>query len=336
MRITLFFVLSLILVAQTAAQDKWQQALNLEGKWKFSIGDKAAWSARAYNDVEWESVYVPSPWEDQGFHGYDGYAWYRKSFNGADLKRRDVSYSLFLGYIDDVDEVYFNGRKIGSSGSFPPRYHTAYNAFRSYSIPKEFIDFNGKNVIAVKVMDEGLEGGIVSGDVGIYYNRMDEGIAVNLRGMWDFKVVDTRLFGNRNVNIDETLVTSIGASAIGWVQIMVPGIWENQGFSNYDGGAWYRRKFTIPKELAGEELVIMLGKIDDSDHTYLNGKLIGSTENQHTRVRMYPVSANDYKPGVENVLVVYVDDPQGEGGIYEGPVGLIKQSEFTRYIRWRN
>ena len=336
MRTLLFLLLTFILICESHAQEKWIQALNLEGKWKFSIGDRAAWSTRNYNDKTWESVQVPSPWENEGFNGYDGYAWYRKSFNGADLKRKDASYSLFLGYIDDVDEVYFNGQKIGGSGSFPPHYHTAYNAFRSYPVPKELIDYNGNNVIAVRVLDEGLEGGIISGDVGIYYNRTDEGIAVNLRGMWDFKLSDVRRNGKMNVNVDETLITSVAASTDGWVKIMVPGIWENQGFANYDGGAWYRRKFILPKNMAGEELVLMLGKIDDSDLTYLNGKLVGSTENKHTKLRMYPISASDLKVVEENTLIIYVDDPQGEGGIYEGPVGLMKQTEFTRYMRWRN
>jgi hypothetical protein len=33
--------------------------------------------------------------------------------------------------------------------------------------------------------------------------------------------------------------------------------------------------------------------------------------------------------------MIYVDDPQGAGGIWQGPVGIMKQSEFTRFMRWR-
>lgn len=329
---SLFVILAgTLLSSASVAQDKWERVINLEGKWKFSIGDKAVWSDRYFNDTKWEDIYVPSKWEDEGFNGYNGYAWYRKSFNGQDLENKDLGYNLFLGNIDDVDEVYLNGRKIGGSGAFPPRFHTAYNAFRNYYIPKEFIDFAGKNVIAVRVYDSEIEGGIVSGDVGIYTSRADRGLTLNLRGVWDFKVTgeNNKRFGS----VDEKVVSAL--SKDGWTDITVPGAWEGQGFGNYDGGAWYRKQFVIPKEMLGEDLVLLLGKIDDSDKTYLNGKLIGSSYDQFDKQRIYFISNNQFKIGVTNTLIIYVDDPQGAGGIYEGPIGIMKQGDFTRYIRWK-
>jgi len=326
-------VLAMLATGQSEAQDKWQRVINLAGKWRFSIGDKQVWADRYYNDSQWEMVFVSSPWEEQGFNGYDGYAWYRTSFDGKELQGKDNAYALFLGYIDDVDEAYLNGHKIGASGAFPPDYRTAYDAFRNYNIPKEYLDFGGKNVIAVKVYDAGIEGGIVSGDVGIYVNRADQGVTINLRGVWDFRLAEN---GREwNTPIDDAKINSLMTAPGGWVDIMVPSLWERQGFADYDGGAWYRRKFTIPKDMAGEDLVLLMGKIDDSDRTYLNGKLVGSTHEEYDKFRMYQLSANQFKPGEVNVLLVYVDDPHGDGGIYEGPVGFMKQSEFTRYIRWR-
>lgn len=330
------FLLTLagLLASQAAqGQDKWDRVVSLHGKWKFNIGDKAMWSERYYNDGAWETIWVPSKWEDEGFNGYDGYAWYRTSFNGADLKNKEMSYNLLLGYIDDVDEVYLNGKKIGSSGGFPPRYHTAYNAMRNYSIPTELIDFNGKNVIAIRVFDEGIEGGIISGDVGIYTNRNDRDLAVNLRGVWDFRVTGKR---NDRGSISETVASQQMnlADKSEWVDLTVPGVWENQGFGHYDGSAWYRRKFTIPKSLAGQDLVLLLGKIDDSDRTFLNGKLVGGMVDGYGKLRVYHINADQVKVG-ENTLMVYVDDTGGLGGIYEGPIGIMRQVDFTRYIRWK-
>jgi beta-galactosidase/beta-glucuronidase len=57
-----------------------KQVLNLSGRWKFSLGDEDEWKDEKFNDSNWEKVSVPSSWENQGFHGYDGYAWYRTSF----------------------------------------------------------------------------------------------------------------------------------------------------------------------------------------------------------------------------------------------------------------
>jgi hypothetical protein len=314
----------------TMAQDKWERMINLQGRWKFSIGDKSLWSEKYFNDNKWEEIFVPSNWEDEGFNGYNGYAWYRKSFDGQDITSKDAGLSLSLGYIDDVDEVFFNGHKIGGSGGFPPRFHTAYNAARNYFIPKEFIDYSGRNVIAVRVYDSEIEGGIVSGNIGVYTNKSDRGLAVNLRGMWDFKLTETRT--DRFASIDEKSLATIGKD--GWETITVPGHWEHQGY-NYDGSAWYRKIFMMPKDMQGEDLVLLLGKIDDSDKTFLNGKLIGSSFDSYSKLRIYHIPTNVFKAGQLNTMIVYVDDAQGSGGIVEGPVGIMKQSEFTRYIRWK-
>jgi hypothetical protein len=331
-RYFLIMLMSGILYTSTAqAQDKWDRIINLKGSWKFSIGDKALWGEKYFNDNKWEDILVPSKWEDEGFNGYNGYAWYRKTFSGTEITNKEAGLHLHLGYIDDVDEVYFNGTKIGGSGSFPPRFHTAYNAFRNYYIPRELIDFNGRNVIAVRVYDSEIEGGIVSGEVGVYTNRGDRGLTVNLRGVWDFKLGGR--FGDRFNAVNEGMLTTLVKD--GWTDILVPGIWEKQGFDDYDGSAWYKKSFTLPKNMAGEDLVLLLGKIDDSDKVFLNGKLVGSTEQRHDKMRMYHINSSHFKAGETNTLIVFVDDTGGAGGIWEGPIGFMKQSEFTRYIRWK-
>ena len=109
-----------VLISGAVRADNWRQVLDLRGQWLFSIGDNMKWSQPAYNDREWETIRVPAKWEDEGFSGYNGFAWYRKTFDGTRLQDKSLSYSLFLGYVDDVDEVYVNGHKIGASGKFPP------------------------------------------------------------------------------------------------------------------------------------------------------------------------------------------------------------------------
>ena len=80
--ILLFFIIGCNVI-EDKIRDKIQdenQILDLSGKWKFSIGDDSAWASPDYNDWEWEEIKVPSSWENEGFHGYNGFAWYRKSF----------------------------------------------------------------------------------------------------------------------------------------------------------------------------------------------------------------------------------------------------------------
>ena len=47
-----------------------------------------------------------------------------------------------------------------------------------------------------------------------------------------------------------------------------------EGYKNYDGYACYAKTFKLSNELNGKDVVLLLGKIDDFDQVYINGKLI--------------------------------------------------------------
>jgi hypothetical protein len=309
----------------------WNKLLNLKGWWKFSIGDDKQWASQYFRDKDWEEIRVPSQWEDQGFYGYDGYAWYRKHFFcSSDFKGKSIY--LSVGYIDDVDEVYLNGTLIGTTGSFPPDYNTAYNSFRKYYIPENLLKFNSDNVIAVRVYDSQMGGGIVSGDVGFFYQANSLPADVVLEGVWKFRTGDNMQWADKNYNDTE------------WGKIFVPGYWENQGYNEYDGFVWYRKKFYLDNDLLNKKLVLMVGKIDDLDEVYVNGKLVGSTgqmrpkygkiqfNDEYSRFRGYYLPDNLLVKG-ENTIAVRVYDGYNVGGIYEGPVGIISQEKYTKF--WR-
>jgi diguanylate cyclase (GGDEF)-like protein len=78
---------------------------------------------------------------------------------------------LFLGRIDEVDQVRINGRLIGKSGRFPPNYQTAFRHQRLYFIPPSIIKYNQFNLIEVKTFSSigspGLEKSTV--EIGQYF-----------------------------------------------------------------------------------------------------------------------------------------------------------------------
>jgi hypothetical protein len=305
---------------------------SLKGSWLFSIGVNEEWISPKYNDSEWETVKVPSPWEDQGFNGYNGYAFYRKKFTISSVYKGRMVY-LNMGYIDDVDEVYLNGHKIGSTGSFPPAYNTAYNAERIYYIPEDYISFDAPNLIAVKVYDSYNEGGIVSGEIGLYGGKTSINLDVNLQSVWKFQPGDDPRRKEPDFNDSN------------WDEIFVPAKWEDQGFRDYDGFGWYRKSFIFQMSSESDRLVLLMGKIDDIDQVFINGTLVGSTGNfpgerksgnssrEYDAFRGYYVPAGVLKKGQKNVIAVRVLDTGGAGGIYEGPVGIITQTKYIEY--WR-
>ena len=306
---------------------------SLKGSWSFSIGMNEEWNSPKFSDAGWETIKAPSSWEDQGFNGYNGYAFYRKKITIPAIHKGRMLY-LYLGYIDDVDEVCLNGHKIGSTGSFPPHYNTAYDAERVYYIPEQYINFDGINLISVKVYDSYQAGGIVSGEIGLYGGKTSIAFDVNLQSVWKFKAGDD--FKYKDTDLDDSK----------WDEVIVPAKWEDQGYRDYDGYAWYRKTFVYKGTSTDDKLVVLMGKIDDIDQVYINGTLVGSTGNLTSRLyarvyagQEYEASRGYYLPaglllkGQKVVIAVRVLDTGGIGGIYEGPVGIVTQAKYIDY--WR-
>ena len=128
-----------------------------------------------------------------------------------------------------------------------------------------------------------------------------------------------------------------------WKTISVDKTWESQGYPDLEGYAWYRTKIIIPSSLKHssklkDSIIIYLGKIDDYDQSFLNGKIIGincrrvdALETADTnfknerpvpwnRERYYKLAVSD--PRIlwdkENSIAVRVFDHGGEGGMFSG------------------
>ena len=130
------------------------------GSWRFRKGDDAAWSAREFDDGAWTLVAVPDTWERQSDHTADNvYGWFRRRLDiPAECRGRD--FDLLLGRIDDADETWLNGVRIGGTGSFPPDFRSAWSESRRYRVPALLVRGDGTDVLAVRVFDGSGNGGI--------------------------------------------------------------------------------------------------------------------------------------------------------------------------------
>ena len=104
--------------------------------------------------------------------------------------------------------------------------------------------------------------------VAISCQRTINEIVIPLTSEWKFIQGDNPDFANPE--FDDS----------GWKNIAVDKIWEEQGYDPYDGYAWFRFKVTIPSDLykqayLQDSLCLFLGKINNYDQTFLNGKIIG-------------------------------------------------------------
>ncbi len=305
-----------------------QKIVDLRGQWQFRIGDNMDWAKPDINESNWENIFVPSEWESEGYHGYDGYAWYRKKFDGEKIERFGNIY-LNLGYIDDVDQVFVNGHLIGFIGSFPPRFNTAYNAKRWYYIPSEYLNNEGENVISVRIFDTIHSGGIVSGDIGLFasWSPMDQGMM--LEGIWKFAEGYDKAWKEKDFNDSK------------WGVIMVPGFLHTKGKKDWESTFYYRKHFRFDPRLKNKSLALLLGKIDDFDKVYLNGRLIGSTNDgrplgasaSYAQYRDYSIPAELINWEGDNVISVEVIDIGINAGIYKGPVGIFPADVIGKFLR---
>jgi sialate O-acetylesterase len=114
-----------------------------------------------------------------------------------------------------------------------------------------------------------------------------------------------------------------------WKEMEVPGLWENSGLPGVDGTVWYRKEFELPSEIAEKGIKIQLGRIDDSDETWVNGVKVGAIEDKHDAVRLYSAGPDILKAG-KNVLAVRVEDYGGGGGFWSGPEFMnIRSGDFV-------
>lgn len=304
-----------------------ERIVDLRGTWLFHLGDDPAWANADFPDEDWSTLFVPSIWENQGYEGYDGYAWYRKHFH-LPATDKDAALILHLGRIDDAGMVYVNGHYVGSIGTFPPKFKTGYHEQRDFFLPPEYLRYGATNVIAVRLYDAYLEGGLREGQPGLYRvpPASHDRLVLDLRGLWNFAPGDHP--NGSQPGLDDR----------SWSRIIVPGYWEPQGFEDHNGYAWYRKRFYLPASFERGDLLLLLGQIDDLDETYLNGHLIGHTGDlrrghirgdEWTTLRVYPIPSGLLRYGGENVVAVRVFDGLQYGGIHQGPVGLITRENLA-------
>ena len=139
----------------------------LDGPWQFHLGDNPAWALPQTPDATgqkgWEQLSPHKPWGAQGHQSYTGYGWYRKHLSLSSAPGASPELYLLVRRIEDVYEVYWNGRLVGHTGNMPP--HASYPFAPSLQIVHLGPVRDG--VLALRVWkaplvssDSGVQGGI--------------------------------------------------------------------------------------------------------------------------------------------------------------------------------
>jgi len=183
----------------------------------------------SFDDSKWPLLHAPGFWEQQSVGDLDGVVWLRKTveLSAADLTKEAI---LELAKIDDEDITYVNGIKVGSN--------YVWNAKRKYNIPAGILK-EGKNIIAVRVVDNGAGGGIYGDDADLKLSLGNS--SISLTGDWKFQVEAVKKTTNENS------LPSLCYNAM--INPLVPfafqGVLWYQGESNAGRSYQYRTAFPL-------------------------------------------------------------------------------------------
>lgn len=156
---------------RAGSQESWWERLDRKApgaeQWKSPTTDASNWSRTE----------LPGTYSTHDLGGFDGVVFYRKTVR---LERALTEAStLHLGPIDDYDDVWVNGVKVGSvheSGR--------WNQPRSYTVPASATRA-GANVVAIRVLDTGGPGGL-HGSADQLRWSLPSGSDVSLSGEWRY------------------------------------------------------------------------------------------------------------------------------------------------------
>ncbi len=207
-----------------------EEVIALRDGWRFTPGDRIEYARADFNDAGWMPMRVDKVWEEQGFEQLDGYAWFRLHFvipsrlkQAAFLKD---GLRIFLGKINNYDQSFLNGRLFGINGkivdastsiddTFTKAPSSLWSVNRVYVLRPDDprIKWDQENIIAVRVFDEGGQGGLFSGDQ-----------ALRMITLGDYLDCDSNSspFSFHNQNVSKTLTltnTSSSRSIAGTLSI---------------------------------------------------------------------------------------------------------------------
>jgi sialate O-acetylesterase len=158
--------------------------------------------------------------------------WLRKTFS-LSAAEAGKSAELHLAMIDDSDETYVNGVKVGGLTA-------QYNTPRIYAI-KEGLLKAGKNVIAVRVTDTGGGGGIYGQPENVKFTIGDR--TELLTGTWKLRVENMASSGAIGPNDFPTLLFNAMLNPL--IPYTIQGAIWYQGESNAGRAFQYRKAFPL-------------------------------------------------------------------------------------------
>ncbi len=141
MRLPLVFI-----VGAACALAQYALWIDLSGNWKLGEGDRPEFASPEFDDRSWPAIALPRGY--QYSHGTK--YWLRRRIDLPESADRS-QLALTLGALQDVYEVYINGRRVGATGSFENFSDARIPRPLTFDIPAGVVRDGGSLLVALRV-----------------------------------------------------------------------------------------------------------------------------------------------------------------------------------------
>ncbi len=122
----------------------------------------------------------------------------------------------------------------------------------------------------------------------------------------------------------------------GWDILEAGKRWEEQGYPELDGYAWYRKTVEIPSSWKGRDVWIKFGGVNDAYRLFVNGSEVSSFGHANISFAGRPSITkvtDQLKFGEKNLLVVRVEDWGNSGGLWRLPAMITTDKKETELYK---
>ena len=121
-----------------------------------------------------------------------------------------------------------------------------------------------------------------------------------------------------------------------WKSMKLPTLWENAGYRMLNGIVWFSHDFNLASDELNTNATLHLGKIDDSDVTWINGEKVGEMKWGADVERVYKIPEKTLKTGKNNITI-RIEDTYYKGGFSSKPDKLflkLGQKKTPLSVEW--
>lgn len=217
------------------------------------------WDDPKGTTAAWETMNLPTLWEYAGMPDFDGEVWFYREVEISAKKRSAVN----LGPIDDSDESFVNGEKIGATTDDS-------RESRTYTVKRGTVN-KGFNHLLVKVTDNRGGGGFRGSNEDMFWEVGNE--KISLAGEWKYKPIR-----QTNFTLSKALFTDAEGFVKAWIKNTGTSVVaESAGEPDFPGRRiriktianemkYDLKEFTVK---AGEEIEIVFENVDLLQHNLL-------------------------------------------------------------------